>query len=116
LRVISIIASFLDCETPLRDSSLGDTIKESCLLPILESSLRSGSLLDISKEAELFKAYLQIVKLLSSHPSTIDCVLELEKKYKPEQSESIYSLLGKLNGNATIFSECLKSGKEQKGN
>lgn len=49
LRVISIIASFLDCETPLKDLNLGDTIKESCLLPILESALRSGSLLDISK-------------------------------------------------------------------
>jgi hypothetical protein len=113
LRVINIIASFLDCEVPLKDEILSDIVKESCLLPLLESALRSGSLLDISKESELFKCYLQIVKLLSNHPSTIDCVLDLDKRYKPEQSESIYSLLGKLNGTATIFSECLKSGKEQ---
>jgi len=55
---------------------------------------------------------LQIVKLLAIHPATIDCVLDLDKKYKPEQSESIYSLFGKLNGTATIFSDCIKSGKE----
>ena len=113
LRVINIIASFLDCEIPLKDSILSDIIKESCLLPILESALRSGSLLDISKDSELFKCYLQIVKLIAKHPSTIECVLDLDKRYKPEQSESIYSLLGKLNGTATIFSECLKSGKEE---
>ena len=53
------------------------------------------------------------MKLLSNHPSTIECVLDLDKKYKPEQSESIYSLLGKLNGTASIFSECLRSGKEK---
>lgn len=81
-------------------------------MPLLESALRSGSLLDISKDAELFKCYLQIVKLLASHPATIECVLDLDKKYKPEQSESIYSLFGKLNGTATIFSDCIKSGKE----
>lgn len=33
--------------------------------------------------------------------------------YKPEQSESVLNLLHKLNGIAEIFTECLKSGKEQ---
>lgn len=42
--------------------------------------------------------------------------MDLDKRYKPEQSESIYSLLSKLNGTATIFSECLKSGKDQTNN
>jgi hypothetical protein len=55
-------------------------------MPLLESALRSGSLLDISKEAELFKSYLQIIRLLSAHPSTIECLLDLEKRYNPEQS------------------------------
>lgn len=50
LRVISIIASFLDCEQPLIDERFAETVKQSCLLPLLESQLRSGSLLDISKE------------------------------------------------------------------
>lgn len=43
------MVSFMDCEEPLRDDRLTDIIKQSCLLPILESALRSGSLLDISK-------------------------------------------------------------------
>ena len=113
LRVISIIASFLDCEKPLIDDRFAETIKQSCLLPLLESALRSGSLLDISKESELFKSYLHIVRLLASHPATIECLLDLEKIYKPEQSESILGLLVKLNGIAEIFTDCLKSGKEQ---
>lgn len=77
LRVISIIASFLDCEQPLVDERFAETIKQSCLLPLLESQLRSGSLLDISKEPELFKSYLHIVRLLASHPATIECLLDL---------------------------------------
>lgn len=48
-RVIAIFVSFLDCERPLDDVRLADKIKNSCLLPLIESALRSGSLLDISK-------------------------------------------------------------------
>lgn len=103
LRVVLIYVSFLECEKPLTDSRLSDIIKSSCLLPLLESSLRSGSLLDISKEAELFKNYLHIIKNLANNPATIDCLLDLDKKYKPPQTESIHLLLGKLNGTANIF-------------
>jgi|688.fasta_scaffold735380_2 hypothetical protein len=48
-RVASIFVSFLDCERPLTDEKLAEIIKNSCLLPLIESALRSGSLLDISK-------------------------------------------------------------------
>lgn len=48
-RVASIFVSFLDCEKPLIDPALSEVIKNSCLLPLIESALRSGSLLDISK-------------------------------------------------------------------
>ena len=100
MRVTSILVSFLDCEVPLKDERLSEIIKESCLLPLLESATRSGSLLDISKDNELFKAYLHIVRLFASHPSTIDCILELDKDYKPQQVESLLSLLNTLNGKA----------------
>jgi hypothetical protein len=49
---------------------------------------------------------------LAKNPSTVGCLLEIEKSYKPEQTESIHSLLGKLNNISEIFLECLKSGKE----
>jgi hypothetical protein len=49
---------------------------------------------------------------LAKNPSTIGCLLEIEKTYKSEQTESVHSLLGKLNNISEIFLECLKSGKE----
>jgi len=98
LRVVSIFVSFLDCEKPLVDDRLSEIIKESCLLPLIENALRSGSLLDISKEVELFKSYLGIIKNMANNPSTIGCLLEIDKKYKPEQTDSIHQLLIKLNG------------------
>ena len=85
--------------------------RNSCLLPLIESALRSGSLLDISKEADLFRSYLNILKSLASNPSTISCLLEIDPSYKPAQTESIYKLLTKLHGIAQIFIDCLKSGK-----
>jgi hypothetical protein len=78
---------------------------------LLESALRSGSLLDISKEPDLFRNYLNIIKSLANNPATIDCLLPLDPKYKPSQTESILKLLTKLHGIAEIFIDCLKSGK-----
>lgn len=61
----------MDCEETMKDERLAEIIKESCLLPLLESALRSSSLLDISKEPELFKEHLHIIRLLASHTSSI---------------------------------------------
>jgi hypothetical protein len=115
-RVTTIIMNFLDCEKPLTDPKLSEIIKTSCLLPLIESSLRSGSLLDISKESELFRNYLHITRSLANNPATIDCLLPLDPKYKPVQTDSILKLLSKLNGVAEIFIDCLKSGKESQEN
>lgn len=52
-----------------------------------------------------------IIKNLARNPVTIDCLLEIDKKYKPVQTESIYNLLKNLHGIAQIFLDCLKSGK-----
>ena len=85
-RVASIFVSFLDCERPLTDSKLAEIIKNSCLLPLIESALRSGSLLDISKEADLFRSYLNIIKSLANNPGTVSCLLDIDPKYKPSQT------------------------------
>ena len=65
----------------------------------------------MSKEADLFKNYLLMIKNMAKNSATVECLLELDKKYKPAQTESIYSLLKNLNGIAAIFIDCLKSGK-----
>lgn len=42
-------------------------LNESALLSLLESGFRSGSLLEITKELELFENYLKIVHVLARH-------------------------------------------------
>ena len=42
-----------------------DLILESALLPILESALRSGSLLEMAKEIQLYNSYLDLIANLS---------------------------------------------------
>jgi len=42
-----------------------DLILESALLPILESALRSGSLLEMAKETQLYHSYLDLIAELA---------------------------------------------------
>lgn len=51
--------------------------KESCLLPLIENALRSSSILDVSKEFNLFMAYLDLIKGMSKSPITLSCLLPL---------------------------------------
>ena len=43
-------------------------ILESSLLPILEAAMRSGSLLEMAKEIQLFEAYLELIKAIAKFP------------------------------------------------
>jgi len=62
---------------------------ESALLPILESSLRGGSLLEISKSAELFKGQLSFIKALTNNKSLVPILMSIPKCYEPKQHQSI---------------------------
>lgn len=79
----------------------------SCLLPLLESSMRGGSLLEISKNADLFKAELDFIKVLGKNENLIPCLIEIPKCYEPKQSESLFSLIKTLEGTSKIFLSCL---------
>ena len=111
LRIVTILVNFLDSPEPSRDGKLSRILKESCLLPLLESSLRSGSILDISKEPILFKHYLELIRTLAKNSGTIECLLQIGTEYKPEQTEGLFSLLSKLNKTADIFISCMKTNK-----
>ena len=60
-------------------------ILESSLLPILESALRSCSLLETVKETDLYNAYLDIIQELSQKPELSFTMLEIGDDYVPEQ-------------------------------
>lgn len=56
---------------------------QSALLPLLESAFRSGSLLEMTKESDLYKSYLKIVLSISKHKLLAPIFLDIPKNYVP---------------------------------
>lgn len=83
---------------------------QSALLPLIESSLRSGSLLEMSKDKDLVLTYLSLLRVMSKNACLIPCLLPLDQRYFPKQTESILQLTGQLKDTAKIFLNCM-SGK-----
>ena len=46
-------------------------------MPTIESALRSGSLLEMAKEMELYQTYIEFIEKLASIPALFDLILEL---------------------------------------
>lgn len=59
------------------------TLYESALLPILEAAFRSGSLLEISKEAEIYQSYLRLIVAIAKHRSLAPVFLDIPRNYYP---------------------------------
>lgn len=61
-----------------------ESICESALLPLLEAAFRSGSLLEMSKEADLMFSYIRLVRVIASHNSLVPCLLNIDPHYSPK--------------------------------
>jgi len=55
----------------------------SALLPLIEASLRSGSLLEMSKEKELVFTHLSLIRVLAKNSCLVPCLLLLDEHYIP---------------------------------
>jgi hypothetical protein len=71
----------------------------------LEAAFRSGSLLDMGKEADLYRAYLKLTRVLSSHETLVPCLINLDYRYVPIQVASVQQLLTKIKDLALIFTK-----------
>ena len=89
-----------------------DIILESALLPILEQAMRSGSLLEMAKQAQLYNIYLDLIAELAQNKKYINLLDKISRQYVPEQKNSIQNLLEKVAGQSQIFVSAL-SGKNQ---
>lgn len=107
LNILPILDRFLDFQNWNPPKELLESIYASALLPIMEAAFRGGSLLEIGKDSEVFKAYLKLVKTIAKHESLIPCLLDIPTKYTPKQTESILTLLKQLDGTSKIFISCL---------
>ena len=107
LNIIEILISFFETKGWVPPTSVAESIYTSALLPIIESALRGGSLLEISKISSVFQGYLKFIRVISEIPSMIPVLMDIPRNYVPRQSESIYSLLKQLESTNRIFLSAL---------
>jgi hypothetical protein len=98
--------------TDSKKIDMKDIILESALLPILEQAMRSGSLLEMAKQAQLYNVYLDLIAELAQNKKYISLLDKISRQYVPEQKNSIQNLLEKVAGQSQIFVNAL-SGKNQ---
>jgi len=63
--LIDIIAGFINSKAWKAPVEMLDEILDSALMPILESALRNSSFLELSKEAEVYHSYLELLRAIS---------------------------------------------------
>ena len=112
--LIKTLISFLSCENWVPKSDLLDIICESCLLVLLENSLRCSNLLELAKEKDLFSFYLQLIKQIAMLEPLAPALMDIGPEYQPEQKDSILKLLGQLSTPAQLFIKI--SGENGKNN
>lgn len=84
-----------------------DIILESALLPILESAMRSGSLLEMAKQAQLYNVYLDLIVEMAQNKKYISLLDKINREFVPEQKNSIQNLLEKVASQSQIFVNAL---------
>mmetsp|Transcript_44151 Transcript_44151/g.32143 ORF Transcript_44151/g.32143 Transcript_44151/m.32143 type:complete len:134 (-) Transcript_44151:1620-2021(-) len=73
----------------------------------MESSFRNGSWLDMAKDSAVYHSFLALTRAIVNQKKLVPCLIEIDSRYKPLQTEPIYKLLQKLNDLAEIFINCL---------
>ena len=56
---------------------------ESALLPIIEAALRSGSILEMAKEFDLYKVYLKLIETLAKKAALLSLMNDIGPDYQP---------------------------------
>ncbi|KAL4506801.1 hypothetical protein ABPG72_001222 [Tetrahymena utriculariae] len=105
--LVAVLEAFLDFKNWEPPKLLVEQLMSSALLPLVESSLRSGSLLEMSKDKELVFTYLSLLRVIAKNSCLVPCLLPLDPRYVPKQTESILFLIGQLKDTAKIFLSCM---------
>jgi ubiquitin-protein ligase len=110
--IIGILKGIIKSEELSIKYCLKELILESALLPVLENAFRSGSILEMAKEYELFNSYLDFITTICKNKTLTIILMEIGKEYEPNQLEPVYKLLDKLTGLAEIFLRALSTEKD----
>eukprot|EP01022_Parablepharisma_sp_SALTPOND_P020985 TRINITY_DN395_c0_g1_i1.p1 TRINITY_DN395_c0_g1~~TRINITY_DN395_c0_g1_i1.p1 ORF type:complete len:5656 (-),score=802.26 TRINITY_DN395_c0_g1_i1:1614-18581(-) len=112
--LINIVSNFIACDKWEPDDEFVKTLCESSLLPLLEASLASSSLLEMAKEFDLVTVYLDLLDKFREKDKLVPLLVELDPHYKPKQREPIYKALKNLNELSGIFLKCMEKEAELK--
>lgn len=61
-----------------------DVLIESALIPMLENAFRSGSILELSKEYELYTSYLDFTQVLCKTDYFLPLLMPIGSQYEPK--------------------------------
>jgi len=111
--LLKVLTHFFNAPNFDVTQSMMETFLQSVLLPCLESAYRGGTLLELSKDSELYLSYLQLTVVLSQNHDLIPLLLDISKDYKPVQTKSVFNLLKLLYDGAKIFMTCLKQNAKK---
>ena len=111
--IIKLLINFFNTPNFEMNQNLMKLFLESPILPCLESAYRGGTLLELSKDSDLYMNYLQLTVVLSKNHSLIPLLLDISKDYKPVQTQSVFNLLELLYDGAKIFMNCLKQNAKK---
>ena len=111
--IIKLLKNFFNIPNFEMNENLMKIFLESPILPCLESAYRGGTLLELSKDSELYMTYLQLTVVFSKNHSLIPLLLDISKDYKPIQTQSVFNLLSLLNDGAKIFMNCLQQNAKK---
>ena len=113
--LLTIIINSLDVEGWDAPEGTLKIVCESCLLPLIENAFRCTSLLDLAKDRKLYELYLSICRALAKTESLMPSLVDLDKRYVPNQISSIEKLLSLLSNGAETFKKLtLAENKDQK--
>ena len=100
-----------EAEAPLLtledEKKIKELFLESSLLPSVEAALRAGSILEMSKELDLYLTYLSLIEAFAQKKSLIGLLLDIDEVYEPKQRESVCKLLSTAATMANVFLDCM---------
>jgi len=82
------------------------------MLPVIESMLRSGSIVEMAKNNQFNKSCLEIIEAFSGHEDTLALVEPIGPDFEPSQLQSVSKLLEAVTTTADVFLSCLNGEAE----
>jgi hypothetical protein len=111
--MIDIISNFMNVKDWNPDPSFILSLKTSCLLPLIENTFRTGSLLDMFKHADLYHSYIKLIQILTQNSHFTSLLIEIGPHFIPNQLEPICELIQKLNDLASIYTSCINNQTQE---